>query len=140
MLTALGGHPFFDNHCSDLPCDHLLVTGSVPTCHSAPMLSCSQLLEGLTSLTISAVICHVATCLASALGAPGQSITIITALTALVSGCVGGVPTMCVCLCVCTTVHSTFRSASHRIATSTDFICLYSFSMLTSSDLTISAL
>lgn len=44
-----------------------------------------QLLEGLTSLTISAVICHVATCLASALGAPGQSITIITALTVMLA-------------------------------------------------------
>ncbi|KAF5841251.1 hypothetical protein DUNSADRAFT_13705 [Dunaliella salina] len=44
-----------------------------------------QILEGLTALTISAVICHIATCLAGALGAPGQSITIITALTVMLA-------------------------------------------------------
>jgi len=38
-------------------------------------------LEGLTAVAISACICHAGTCAAAALGAPGQSITIITGIT-----------------------------------------------------------
>ena len=77
-MTPTSNH----DHLNAMTCDKVKVKETVFCSFASFLVFCNaQVFEGLAALTISAVICHLATCIATALGAPGQSITIITALT-----------------------------------------------------------